>query len=85
MRTVVFGALGAIALSAFATAAEAKKCVRVSGQATAITHELSRGLAKMSLDANTSAWGGKAAGKTQYDCKYEFVFSTCSAKQRACK
>lgn len=84
MRTVVFGALGAIALSAFATAAEAK-CVRVSGQATAITHELARDLAKMSLNGNISTWGGKAAGKTQYDCKYEFVFSTCSAKQRACK
>jgi hypothetical protein len=84
MRTIVFGALGAIALSAFATAADAK-CVRAGGQATAITHELARDLAKMALNTNISTWGGKAVGKTHYDCKYEFVFSTCSAKQRACK
>lgn len=84
MKTVVFAALGAAALLVSGSAAEAK-CVRAVGQATAITHELARDLAKMTLATNIGTWGGKAAGKTMYDCKYEFVFSTCSAKQRACK
>lgn len=84
MRTVVFGALGAIALSGFATAAEAK-CVRVVGQATAITHELATELAKVSLNTNLGTYGGKAGGKVLTACKYEFVFSTCTAKRRACK
>lgn len=84
MRTVVCGALAAIAVAGLATTAEAK-CVRASGEGTAITHELATGLAKVALNSSISNWGGKAVGKTSTSCKYEFVLSTCKTHQRACK
>jgi hypothetical protein len=84
MRTIVGGALAAIALAALSTAAEAK-CIRAAGEATAITHELATELAKVALNSSISSWGGKAAGKTSTSCKYDFVLSTCKANQRACK
>jgi hypothetical protein len=84
MRTVIFGALGAVAIVGFGSAAEAK-CIRAGGQATAITNELATSLAKVALNTSIKNWGGKAVGKVKSDCKYEFVFSTCKASQRACK
>jgi len=84
MRTVVCGALVAIAFAGLSTAAEAK-CIRAAGQGTAITHELATGFAKIALNNSISSWGGKAVGKTSTSCKYEFVLSTCTAHSRACK
>lgn len=85
MKIVVCGALAAIAVAGFATAAEAKKCVKASGEGTAITHELATEMAKAALSSSISSWGGKAAGKTSTSCKYEFVLSVCKAQSRACK
>lgn len=84
MRTVVCGILAAVAAAGLATAAEAK-CVKATGQGTAITHEVATEFAKMALNTSITGWGGKASGKTTTSCKYEFIFSTCRAQSRACK
>lgn len=84
MRTVVCGALAAVAVAGLATAAEAK-CIKASGEGTAITHELATELAKVALNSSISNWGGKARGKVSTSCKYEFVLSTCRSQSRACK
>jgi len=84
MRTVVCGMVAAVAIAGLTTAAEAK-CIRASGEGTAITHELATELAKVALNSSISSWGGKARGKVSTSCKYEFVFSSCKAHSRACK
>ena len=84
MKTVICGALTAIALAGVTTAAQAK-CIRAAGEATAITHEIATELAKVALNSSISSWGGKAVGKTSASCKYELVLSTCKVHQRACK
>jgi hypothetical protein len=85
MRTVVCGALAAIAIAGFTTAAEAKKCIKASGEGTGVTHELATELAKVALNNSITSWGGKAAGKASTSCKYELVLSVCKAQSRACK
>ena len=81
MRTVVCGALAAIAIAGFTTAAEAKKCIKASGEGTGVTHELATELAKVALNNSITSWGGKAAGKASTSCKYELVLSV--ARPRA--
>jgi hypothetical protein len=84
MRSIITGGLAALALAGLASAAEAK-CMKATGQATAITDELATALAKDALSASISTWGGKGAGKIRTSCKLELVFSTCNVQQRACK
>ena len=68
MRTVVCGALAAIAIAGFTTAAEAKKCIKASGEGTGVTHELATEFAKAALNNSITGWGGKAAGKVSTIC-----------------
>lgn len=85
MKTVICGAIAVMSIVGFATAAEAKKCVKASGEGTGITHELATELAKVALNNSISSWGGKAVGKVSTSCKYELVLSVCKAQSRACK
>jgi hypothetical protein len=86
MKIIVCSALAAIAIAGATSPADAKgKCIRAGGQATAVTHELSKGLAEIALNNSISMWGGKGAGKISYACKYDLVLSNCTAHQRACK
>lgn len=84
MRTLVCGMVAAVAVAGLATAAEAK-CIKASGEGTAITHEVATELAKVALNTSISGWGGKARGKSSTSCKYDFIFSTCKVHSRACK
>lgn len=74
-----------IALAAMSGTAQAGKCMRVAGQGTAITNELAGVNAKMAVAEAIANAGAKARGGVAVKCKYEFIVSTCTASQRACK
>ncbi len=73
------------ALFAITGSAEARKCVMAGGKGTGITNQVAGYMAKSALQQSIRKSGMKARGKIKLKCKYEFVISTCTAKQRACK
>lgn len=79
-------ALAAAPLLAIAASPSlAKKCVLAGGQGTGVTNDVAKFMATAALNNSISGAGLKAAGQISYDCKYELVVSSCTAKQRACK
>lgn len=87
MRIASVLVVGVVAASygAVTTPAYAAKCVRASAQATMLTTPVATQVAKWSLASSLSSKGLKGKGKVGVKCKYEFVLSTCTATQRACK
>ncbi|MGI9423869.1 MAG: hypothetical protein ACR2PA_11790 [Hyphomicrobiaceae bacterium] len=65
--------------------AQAGKCVKASVSAVMLTSPLAAELAKASLQSSISLQGMKGHGKISVACKYEFVLSSCTASQKACK
>lgn len=67
-------------------AAEAgSECSRVGVSATAITKEGSTMIAKEGLYQSIFVSGRKGRGAVNVNCKYIGVFTTCTARQIACK
>jgi hypothetical protein len=77
-------AAGAVALLAMPVAEAA--CMRVSAKGEGITKELAQGMAKMNLEMAVASKKAKASGKVAYKCggPGPLLFTSCTAKQRAC-
>ncbi len=85
MKKFWIAAVAAAAMVPMAMPSQAAKCSRVAGQGIAVTSLLATANANMALTQAMSAKGLKAKGKATVSCKYEFIVSTCTASQRACK
>ena len=85
MKKFWVAAVAVAAMVPLAMPSEAAKCSRVAGQGIAITSVLATANANLALAEAMSAKGLKAKGKATVSCKYDFVVSTCTAAQRACK
>jgi len=87
MKVVTLTAAAALVAGSMAVSmpAQAGKCVKASASAAMVVAPIAAELAKISLASSISAKGMKGKGKVWVKCKYEFVFSSCTASQRACK
>jgi hypothetical protein len=65
--------------------AQAAKCGKYSTTAAMVGQPIAAEMAKMSLASALQSKGLKAKGKVAVKCKYEFILSSCTASQRACK
>lgn len=85
MKKFLIAAVAAASMVPFAMPSEAAKCSRVAAQGVAVTNILATENAKMALSQAMTSKGLKAKGKPSISCKYDFIVSTCTAKQSACK
>lgn len=84
ISTLVTAFFAAIVFSGGAVEA-GSECSRVGVSATAITKEGSTMIAKEGLYQSISLSGRKGRGAVKVNCKYVGVFTTCTARQIACK
>ncbi|MEQ8825026.1 MAG: hypothetical protein RIC14_11695 [Filomicrobium sp.] len=76
----------AIALSfAIRGAAVAGSCVKAGGQATMLTEDLAKFMAKAALNNQMKNNGFKPAGRLTLKCQPAALGTYCVAHQRACK
>ena len=84
-KSVAITAMLAGSLFAAAGTAQAKKCVLAGGQGNGVTKDIAIFMAKAALKNSQKKLGVKPAGKTKVSCDVQVLFSSCTAKQRACK
>lgn len=83
MRSIIIAALLA---SAFMTsAAQAGSCVNAGGQATMLTEDLAKFMAKAAMNNQIKNNGLKPAGRLTLKCAPAALGTSCTAHQRACK
>ncbi len=85
MSHISVGFAAMVAAGVTSGQALAGKCVKASASATAITSPVAGELARIALSSSLATSGLKGRGAVKVKCKYEFVLSTCTASQRACK
>lgn len=76
-------ALGSAGLAANAQAGS--HCVKAGGEATMVTTDLGKFMAKAALKNSIAGMGAKPAGEISMTCKEDTLTTHCIAHQRACK
>ncbi len=84
MRSLVF-VLALIGAAIAATGAQAGSCVKAGGQATMLTEDLAKFMAKAALKNQMKNNGFAPSGRLTLTCKPAALGTHCVAHQRACK
>ena len=86
MHRVLLGVCAFACLALLAGTDVQAACSRVSAQGEAVTKELAQEMAKMNLEFAVLAKNAKASGKVAMSCGAPgpLLFTSCTARQRAC-
>lgn len=86
-----FGFAAVMALGAFtgtvtvSTAQAQEKCFKAGGEATMVTEDLAKFMARAALKNSIAAASAKPVGEAKVNCKPGFASTYCLAEQKACK
>lgn len=83
--TVLRFIVALVLVSVMSGSAFAGNCVKAGGEATMLTEDLAKFMAKAALKNQMTAEGFKPAGKLMLKCEAATFGTHCVAHQRACK